>query len=128
MTMVRTRLALALCTALLSGLALAACGSSTVSDAVPKSTPDLIPPTDTRAEKAAVQTTSTSTTSTKTATSESSESESGAGETPSSETGGSASEGTASGGTGSEEKEAKETPKTEESAGNSSPTGGASAP
>ena len=46
--------------------ALSACGGSSVSDAVPKSTPEITPPTDTSAEKAAAQTTSTSTTSTKT--------------------------------------------------------------
>ena len=127
--MVRARIALAVCTALLSGVALGACGSSSVSDAVPKSTPDILPPNDTSAEKAAVQTTSTSTTKTKTKTStgESSETESSEGETPSSETGGSASEETASGGTGGEEKAPEKSAKTEEP-GNSSPTGGASAP
>ena len=88
--MVRARIALAVCTALLSGFALGACGSSSVSDAVPKSTPDILPPNDTSAEKAAVQTTSTSTTTTKTKTSTGeSETESPEGETSSGETGGS---------------------------------------
>ena len=50
---------------LLCSVGLAACGGGgNVSDAVPKSTPEITPPTDTSAEKAAVQTTSTSTTST----------------------------------------------------------------
>ena len=50
---------------LLAGGTLGACGGgSSVSDAVPKSTPDITPPNDTSAEKAAAQTTSTSTTST----------------------------------------------------------------
>ena len=126
--MVRARIALAVCTALLSGLALGACGSSHVSDAVPKSTPDILPPNDTSAEKAAVQTTSTSTTTTKTKTSTGeSETESPEGETSSGETGGSSSEETASGGTGGEEKETEKASKTEEPE-SSSPTGGASAP
>lgn len=125
----RMRRALATLAGLLCTVLIAACGGSSVSDAVPKSTPDITPPTDTSAEKAALQTTSTSTTATKpkTSTSESSGSEA-EGETPEGETGGSASEGTASGGTGSEEKkpEEKAAAKTEEGA--SSPTGGASAP
>ena len=125
----RKRLSLGMLAALACSVALAACGGSNVSDAVPKSTPDIIPPNDTSAEKAAVQTTSTSTSTTKsktTSTSESPEAE-GEGETPEGETGGSASEGTASGGTGNEEKEPEKAPaKTEE--GTSSPTGGASAP
>ena len=50
---------------LFCSVGLAACGGGGgVSDAVPKSTPEISPPTDTSAEKAAVQTTSTSTTST----------------------------------------------------------------
>lgn len=124
----RPRHALAVLAALLCSAALAACGGSSVSDKVPKSTPDLTPPADTSAEKAAVQTTSTSTTTTKSktgSTSESTASES-EGETPEGETGGSASEGTASGGTGSEEKATEKESAKEE--GNSSPTGGASAP
>src|SRR5271165_247431 len=49
---------------LLAGSTFAACGgASASSDAVPKSTPDIIPPTDTSAEKASAQTTSTSTAS-----------------------------------------------------------------
>ena len=62
----RSRLALARAVArrrVLAGAA-PACGGSSVSDAVPKSTPDITPPNDTSAEKAAVQTTSTSTTTT----------------------------------------------------------------
>jgi len=59
------RVAIAASVVLLCSVSLTACGGgSNVSDAVPKSTPDIIPPTDTSAEKAAVQTTSTSTTST----------------------------------------------------------------
>ena len=47
----------------------AAAAARQLSDAVPKSTPDITPPTDTSAEKAAAQTTSTSTTTrTKTST------------------------------------------------------------
>ena len=58
---------------LLCAVGLAACGGGgNVSDAVPKSTPDITPPTDTSAEAAAVQSTSTSTTST-TSTAKSSE-------------------------------------------------------
>ena len=54
------------CAALLCPLALGACGGAgNVSDSVPKRTPDITPPTDTSAEKAAAQTTSTSATSTK---------------------------------------------------------------
>ncbi len=60
--------------ALLAALALRACGGSSVSDAVPKSTPVITPPTDTSAEAAAAQTTSTSTTATKTTTSTTGES------------------------------------------------------
>ncbi|MCW3067601.1 MAG: hypothetical protein JWL67_226, partial [Solirubrobacterales bacterium] len=56
----------AACVALLAGGTLGACGSSSVSEPLPKSTPDITPPSDTSAEKAAAQTTSTSTTATKT--------------------------------------------------------------
>src|SRR4051794_18052627 len=108
--MTRLRLAAILSAALLCVLALSACGGSSVSDPVPKSTPDIVPPNDTSAEKAAAATTSTTAAkTTKTSTSgESSESESGEGETPEEESGGTASEGTASGGTGEEEEKAPE--------------------
>jgi hypothetical protein len=124
---VRARVALAACAALLCGLTLGACGGSSVSDAVPKSTPYITPPTNTSAEVAAAQTTSTSTTSAKTtkasetpasgesAPSESSEASSNAG-TPSTE-------GTSGGAAAEKEKPAEATK--ESSAG---PTGGASAP
>jgi hypothetical protein len=59
------RVALATGILLMCTTGLSACGGgSNVSEAVPKSTPDIIPPTDTSAEKAAVQSTSTSTTGT----------------------------------------------------------------
>ena len=38
---------------LLSGLGLSACGGTSVSDATPKSTPEITPPNDTSAEKEA---------------------------------------------------------------------------
>jgi uncharacterized membrane protein YgcG len=57
------RVALCACLVVLGGLGLQACGGS-VSEAVPKSTPNIVPPSDTSAEKAALSTTSTSTTST----------------------------------------------------------------
>jgi len=127
---------------LLAGLALGACGASTVSVSTPKSTPELIPPSDTSAEAAAIQTTATSTTATSTSTnttstpesssgsSSSGESSSGGSSEPSSSGAGSSGSG-AGGGTPAAEKE-KEAPKTEAKggteAGGSSPTGGASAP
>ena len=116
-------------------LTLAACGGgSSVSDVTPKSTPDITPPTDTTAEKAAVQTTSTSTTST-TSTStpgEGSSSESSSGETSKSEagessSGESSSKSGAAGGTSVEEKE-KASGESSKGTGESSPSGGASAP
>ncbi|HXW58809.1 MAG TPA: hypothetical protein VEJ23_04960, partial [Solirubrobacteraceae bacterium] len=58
----RARVALIAALALM-GAGLSACGgASSSSDAVPKSTPEITPPTDTSAEKAAGQTTSTATT------------------------------------------------------------------
>ncbi len=132
----RVRRALAGCAAVLSASVLAACGGSSVSDAVPKSTPEITPPTNTAAEKAAVQTTSTSTTSTTKTTGTTPEGTTGTtgGETPKSEAGtGTPSEATPGAGTGGgtpsagekEKEAAKEAPK---ETGGSSPTGGASAP
>ena len=58
------QLAILLAVMLFASLTLAACGGGSDSaEAVPKSTPDIIPPTNTSAEKASAQTTSTSTTS-----------------------------------------------------------------
>ncbi len=57
---------LATCATLLSVLVLSACGGSKASDAVPKSSPDITPPTNTSAEASSVQTTSTAKTTTKT--------------------------------------------------------------
>jgi hypothetical protein len=123
------RVALAACLALLCGLGLSACGGASVSDPVPKSTPDITPPTDTSAEKASIQTTSTSTTASKTTTSTSEAESSEASETPSEESSGTAGQGTAAGGTAAEEKEkAAGKEGTKESEAESSPTGGASAP
>jgi hypothetical protein len=119
---------------LLCPVGLAACGGgSNASDAVPKSTPEIIPPTDTSAEKAAVQTTSTATTSTaKSSEGSSSEegasseeessgagSESGASES-SAATGGASSETAKGGGAESATKAGSESAAT--------PSGGASAP
>jgi hypothetical protein len=118
--------------ALLSGAALAACGGTSVSDAVPKSTPDITPPTDTSAEKAAVQTTSTSTTSTKTTSTTgegTSTSEGGTGEAAKEPSKEASSEVGAAGGAAAE-KEKEKAPSSESSKGGepASPTGGASAP
>lgn len=128
------RIALAALAALLSGAALAACGGSSVSDAVPKSTPDITPPANTSAEKAAVQTTSTTTTATGTkstaTTGTTGESPAGESEKPSESASSEASAG-AGGGTGAGEKEkeaAKTEAKPEPKEAGSSPTGGASAP
>jgi eukaryotic-like serine/threonine-protein kinase len=147
-----TRAALGGCLLLLGTGALAGCGSgSSASDAVPKSTPEITPPTDTSAERAAVQTTSTTTTSTGStgSTSEGSAAPSGgeAGKGESGEeakTGGSAAGGTAggtAGGAAPEEKPASaEAPSNAGSAeapsasggtlgaGGVSGTGGANAP
>jgi hypothetical protein len=133
------RAAIAASILLLCSVGLGACGGgSSVSDTVPKSTPDITPPTDTSAEKAAVQTTSTSSTST---TKSSEGTSTGSGEEPSSseeaassggsESGASESNGESAGGTSAAGgtaktggEAAKETPK--ESA--ATPSGGASAP
>jgi cytoskeletal protein RodZ len=73
--------ALVACAVLLAGATLSACGGAgNTSDQVPKSTPDIIPPTDTSAEKASAQTTSTATKATK-STSTSSEGSSSSGST-----------------------------------------------
>jgi hypothetical protein len=133
-----SRAAIAASILLLCSVGLGACGGgSSVSDTVPKSTPDITPPTDTSAEKAAVQTTSTSTTSTAKSSEgtstgsgeESSSSEeaasSGGSESGASESNGESAGGTSAGGTAKTGGEAaKETPK--ESA--ATPSGGASAP
>jgi hypothetical protein len=119
---------------LLCPVGLAACGGGgNASDAIPKSTPEIIPPTDTSAEKASVQTTSTSTTSTakssegssseeaasSEAESSSAGSESGASES-SAATGGASSETAKNGGAESATKAGGESAAT--------PSGGASAP
>jgi hypothetical protein len=132
-----SRAAIAAGVLLLCSVGLGACGGGgSVSDAVPKSTPDIIPPTDTSAEKAAVQTTSTSTSSTsKTSTGESSE---GSGEesesseeaasSGGSESGASESNGESAGGTSSETAKSEETAKGGGSESAATPSGGASAP
>jgi hypothetical protein len=119
---------------LFASLTVVACGGgSPASDVVPKSTPDIIPPTNTAAEKAAVQTTSTSTTA-KGATGEKSSSASSSegegkessGAPSSSEGSGSSETGGPAGGTSAGEKEkgaSSEAPTKE-----ASPTGGANAP
>jgi hypothetical protein len=128
------RVALAVSLVLLCAISLGACGGgSSVSDVVPKSTPDITPPSDTSAEKASVQSTSTSTTSTTPAgkssegssgeeTKEGGEASSGAG-SPSGESESSKSEagGTSAGGSAKEESATKGEAK-------ASPTGGAGAP
>jgi hypothetical protein len=126
------RIALAALAALLSGVALAACGGSSVSDAVPKSTPDITPPANTSAEKAAVQTTSTTTTATKSTPTTGTTGESAPAESEkheSTEAGSGEASAGAGGGTAATEKE-KEAPKAEAKpeSKESSPTGGASAP
>ena len=132
----RLRRALAGCAAVMSATVLAACGGSSVSDAVPKSTPEITPPTNTAAEKAAVQTTSTSATSTTKTTGTTAEAPTGTtgGETPKSESGtGTPSEATPGAGTGggtpsAGEKEKEATKEAPKETGSPSPTGGASAP
>ena len=132
------RVAIAASVVLLCSVSLTACGGgSNVSDAVPKSTPDIIPPTDTSAEKAAVQTTSTSTTSTAKSSegaSDSSSEEAKASEeassSGSSESGASESSG-ATGGAGSNETAKSGGAEPATKAGSESaatPSGGASAP
>jgi hypothetical protein len=129
-----TRTALALSVALLAGLTLSACGGgSHTSDVVPKSTPDIVPPADNSAEKAAGQTTSTSTSATgaKGATGEASEasSESGSESSEESSSKEASSEGTGGGAAGGTSAEKEKAP-TENSKGTAepSPTGGANAP
>jgi hypothetical protein len=116
----------------LGAFVLGGCGGSSVSDAVPKSTPDITPPTDTSIEKAAVQTTSTSTTATGTGTTGEPAKEGGTGETPKEGGEEAAKEGAASGaggGTAAEKEKSTEASKGgSEAAGGGSPTGGASAP
>ncbi|HMD51601.1 MAG TPA: hypothetical protein VKG62_02720 [Solirubrobacteraceae bacterium] len=120
------------CTLVLGATTLTACGGSNVADAVPKSTPAIIPPTNTSAEAAAIQTTSTTTTPTKTT---STTGEGSSGSSSSEGTGGSSSEGSSgtsgSSGGAAAEKE-KEAPKTEASkgageTGGSTPSGGSNA-
>ncbi len=120
--------------ALLAGSTFAACGGSSVSsDAVPKSTPDIIPPTDTSAEKASAPTTSTSTTSkgasgatsSTGASSEEASSGESSGEPSSSESSSGSAGGGAAGGTAAEKEKASEPTK---GTGEASPTGGANAP
>jgi hypothetical protein len=128
------RAAIAASIVLLCSVSLAACGGgSNVSDAVPKSTPDITPPTDTSAEKAAVQTTSTSTTSTAkssegTSTAAGEESSGEASPSGGSESGPSESNGEAAGGTsaGESSKSSGGASASKESA--ATPSGGASAP
>lgn len=134
--------------ALACGTGLGACGgSSNISDAIPKSTPEITPPTNTSIERQATQTTSTSAVSTGSAqskaSSESAPSSSGAASEPSSQPAGSSSAGAGAsepsshevaggtsagatsngGGTGNGGEEAAKGESKE-----SSPTGGAGAP
>ncbi len=125
-----TRIAIAACLTVLAAVGLQACGGSSVSEQVPKSTPNIIPPNNTSAEKAAISTTSTSTTATNT-TSTSSESSSGSessGSESSGSSGGTSEAGSSGGSAASESEKAatKEPEKTSEKAGGNS--GGASAP
>ena len=99
----RSARALALAGVLLLSVTVTACGgSSASSDAVPKSTPEIVPPANTSAEKSAAHTTSTTTTSTAAtgSTGETSGAESTGGEAAKSETGGE-SAGSGAGGGGS---------------------------
>jgi hypothetical protein len=122
---------------LLAGLGVSSCGGSSVSDATPKSTPEIVPPNDTAAEKEATETTSTSTTATTSGTSTTGE-ESTSGSTGGSEASGEgseessgSSESSSSGGTsagGESEKSAGEKASSEKSSGSVGSSGGASAP
>jgi hypothetical protein len=123
--------------ALLAALAIGGCGGASVSDPVPKSTPEIIPPNDTSIEKASAQTTSTSTTATKTTTTTGGEGtgEGAAGSEAAKKEGGeeTSKEGAASGaggGTAAEKEKSSEGSSKggSEAGGGSSPTGGASAP
>jgi len=123
---------------LFASLTLVACGGgSSTSDVVPKSTPDIIPPTNTSAEKASAQTTSTSTTSkgaTGTGSSSGSTGEEAAGSEssgePSSSEGasGSATGGPAGGTSAGEKEKAASTEGSSKAGSEASPSGGASAP
>jgi hypothetical protein len=121
-----------LCAVLLAGTMLAGCGGgNTAADVVPKSTPNIIPPTDTSAEKAAAQKTSTSSTGAKGTTrptgetASESETAGGSSEEASSEKS-STPEGGAAGGTEAEKEKAA--PTESKGTGEASPTGGANAP
>ena len=117
--------------ALLAALALAACGGTKVSETTPKNTPEITPPNDTSAEKAAGTSTlrddhkKTSTSSESDGEASSSESESAAARKPpvNPPANPDASGGASAGG----EKGSSETGASKEE-GSSSPTGGASAP
>ncbi len=132
----RMRAVAAACVVLISSATLGACGSSSVSDAMPKSTPEITTPTDTSAEKAAGQATSTSTTSTKaagtTGEGSSSSEEPSKGEGSSEASKESSSEAAAAGGASAEKAKSPSSESSSkggsEAAGGSSPTGGASAP
>jgi len=122
-----------LCAALLAGVMLGGCGGgNTAADVVPKSTPNITPPTDTSAEKAAAQKTSTSATgATGTTSTTGAASSESSGEGSSSESGGEASsekpaEGGPAGGTEAEKEKAA--PTESKGTGEASPSGGASAP
>jgi hypothetical protein len=133
---VRGRRTLLAGAALTGALMLAACGGSSVSDAIPKSTPDIIPPANTSAEKAALSATSTSTTkttTTSTAATSTAASPTEATKSESTESSSTAAPTGAGGGT-SATIEKEKTPATTEGAkgteveSEASPTGGASAP
>lgn len=126
------RVAMCACLVVLGGLGLQACGGGSVSESVPKSTPNIVPPSDTSAEKAALSTTSTSTTSTsKTSTSggettsTGSSSESAGSESSEAPSSGGTSEAGSSGGSSAGSEKAS-TP--EASSKSTEATGGASAP
>ncbi len=130
------QLAILLAVMLFASLTLAACGGGSDSaEAVPKSTPDIIPPTNTSAEKASAQTTSTSTTSkgatgtgsTGSTGEEGSGSES-SGEPSSSEGSSESPSGGAAGGTSAGEKEKAASKEATKGESQASPSGGASAP
>ena len=134
------RAALATSVALVLGASIGGCGgASGTSDAIPKSSPDITPPTDTSAEKAAAQTTSTSTTSTTSkgtsgagSSSESSSGEAGKGESGGESSGGESSgestKGGGAGGTSAEKEKASSEGGGSKAGGEASPSGGASAP
>src|SRR5436190_3329606 len=116
----------------LGALGIAGCGGSKkVSEEVPKSTPDITPPNDTRAERAAAQATSTTSKTTKSTAREASssgeESSEGGSEESSSSSSSSSGEGEAGGASSEKEAASGEGGGSKSSAG-SSPTGGAGAP